>query len=336
MGEIKRSIEIDITKFIALILMVFGHVPPTQDHFHEIIYSFHMPLFFFISGLCYNPERFGWKKGVRTLLVPYLFFNVIVIFLNVLMGIATGSGPQLLQYSFNSVLGILCGSSAVQAPYGLPIGPSWFLLAFFTVKFSAKYILRFNKWVQAFCVLVPFAMVLMLRGKIGWYPWSINCAALCSVFFYFAYHFKAQIIAFLDSSKLIWFIPLLAAITCLSYFNGCADIWNGSYGKDPLLFVVLGVAGTMLMLAVCRDVRFIPEAILFTYRVGALFILCMNMWLMEYIMLVYRRISGLSASFDSVDRVIITIVVFLVSWPCIKLLYRYAPWAMGQIKTSRL
>lgn len=326
-----RHTSIDIAKFIALILMVLCHIPNTFICFW--VYSFHMPLFFFVSGLCYNPELFGWKKGFRTLLVPYLFFNVIVLLLNSLIGVTTGACAQPLQYLYNSVWGILCGSSAVQAPYGLPIGPSWFLLAFFIVKIIAKYILRCNKWMQAICVLGPFMIVIILRRRIGWYLWSINSAVLCSVFFYFAYHLKAQINAFLDSNKLIWFIPLLAAITCLSYFNGCANIWNGSYGNDPILFVVLGIVGTILTLAVCRYLRFIPEAILFTYRVGALFILCMNMWLMEYIMLAYRRLSGLIAPFDSVDRVIITLAVFVVSWPCIKLLYRYAPWIMGQIKT---
>ncbi len=329
-----RNQTIDIAKFFALFLMVLCHIPNTFICFW--VYSFHMPLFFFVSGLCYNPDRFGWKKGFRTLIVPYLFFNVLVVLLNTAIIVVSGESQSLLHYFSNSAMGILCGSSAIHALYGLPIGPSWFLLAFFIVKIGARYILRFNKWLQALCVLIPFVVVVVLGKRVGWYLWSVNCAALCSVFFYIAYHFKEHIASFLDNKKLYWFIPVLIGITGLAYFNGCANIWNGSFGSNPLLFLLLGVSGSIMMLAICKYIRFIPSSILYTYRIGALFILCMNMWLMEYVMLAYRRISGLTTPFDAFDRLGITIAIFIVSWPCIKFLYRYAPWTLGQRKVSKL
>lgn len=325
-----RNHSIDIAKFIALFLMVLCHIPNTFISFW--VCSFHMPLFFFVSGLCYNPDRFGWKKGFRTLLVPYLIFNLFVILLNAIINVMSSHGGNMQDMLSNYFFGMFCGSSSINAPFPMPIGPSWFLLAFFVVKISARYILRCNKWVQAVCVLIPFLIVVLLGKKISWYLWSVNCAALSSVFFYIAYYLKSQINSFLNSRRLIYFIPLLAIISCLAYYNQTVNIWNGSYGKNPVMFVLLGVDGTLLVLSICKYIHFIPDAILFTYRVGAIFILCMNMWILEYLMLAYRRFCVHDVPFDGLDRIGLTCVVFAISWPCIRFLYRHAPWTMGQIK----
>ena len=69
---------IDITKGIAIFLMVCGHtsIPVSISDF---IWSFHMPLFFIVSGMLYNPDKAdNYKRYVirklYTLVVPYFFF----------------------------------------------------------------------------------------------------------------------------------------------------------------------------------------------------------------------------------------------------------------------
>lgn len=86
-----RIFEFDFFKGIAIILMVMGHV--IQQNWegalghHPVytwIYSFHMPLFFFISGFLINYtmgnksiSKALWKKSL-SLLVPY-FIGIYVI-----------------------------------------------------------------------------------------------------------------------------------------------------------------------------------------------------------------------------------------------------------------
>ncbi len=50
MSESKRLDFIDIAKGIGIILVVTGHLLPVAAGLHVLIYSFHMPLFFFLSG----------------------------------------------------------------------------------------------------------------------------------------------------------------------------------------------------------------------------------------------------------------------------------------------
>ena len=86
----KKRIEyIDIAKGIGIILMVLGHIPAFSNNYkfaYKLIYSFHMPLFFIISGFlfkCKNeqnqhivPGKEYLIKKIRTLLVPYFLFGI--------------------------------------------------------------------------------------------------------------------------------------------------------------------------------------------------------------------------------------------------------------------
>ena len=68
----ERNVWVDYAKAIGIILVVYGHVargvfnaglPMDEGEFvlvDSIIYSFHMPLFFFLSGLFF---RFAAKAG---------------------------------------------------------------------------------------------------------------------------------------------------------------------------------------------------------------------------------------------------------------------------------
>ena len=50
---------IDIAKGIAIMLVVIGHVPDAFDapFYRVAIYTFHMPLFFFLSGYVFSEKE---------------------------------------------------------------------------------------------------------------------------------------------------------------------------------------------------------------------------------------------------------------------------------------
>lgn len=82
-----RNNNIDIIKGIAIILMVYGH---TFGVARDFIYLFHMPVFIFVSGYCFNKahgaslqqaEGYFFSR-VRRLLIPYMGFNIVYAILN--------------------------------------------------------------------------------------------------------------------------------------------------------------------------------------------------------------------------------------------------------------
>jgi fucose 4-O-acetylase-like acetyltransferase len=76
---------IDIAKGFGIFLVVAGHLMNGGESFvSRWICSFHMPLFFFLSGICLNNNRsFGSYAGkkAKSLLLPYLGFGILLTFL---------------------------------------------------------------------------------------------------------------------------------------------------------------------------------------------------------------------------------------------------------------
>ena len=85
-----RSVFIDISKAICIILVVLGHFQPFFSPkwyimLIDVIYTFHMPLFMFASGYLYaltkrNESYLSFMlKKIRRLVVPYLFCSFVII-----------------------------------------------------------------------------------------------------------------------------------------------------------------------------------------------------------------------------------------------------------------
>ena len=81
----KRITYIDIAKGLGILVIVLAHNDLAGYHptLHKFIYAFHIPLFFFLSGMFFRPERaFGetTRRRFNTLMKPY-FFTLFMIYL---------------------------------------------------------------------------------------------------------------------------------------------------------------------------------------------------------------------------------------------------------------
>lgn len=88
--QTKRIEALDIAKGIGIILVIIGHM--SSSYLRDWIYSFHMPLFFIISGICFKTEKYPsflpfLKQRVRTLAIPTLALYFIILLLETLTGI---------------------------------------------------------------------------------------------------------------------------------------------------------------------------------------------------------------------------------------------------------
>lgn len=93
-----RLTYIDNLRAVCLVLMVAGHTGLTLTE-KNLIYSFHIPLFYFLSGLLYrgfppSPLRHLGRKALR-LLVPYVLFTLAVYGVSYML-LGRHGGPRLL------------------------------------------------------------------------------------------------------------------------------------------------------------------------------------------------------------------------------------------------
>lgn len=108
----KRINYIDVAKGIGILMVLLGHlIPDDNNPIKSVIYSFHMPLFFIISGMTLRVSKFFLliKKKFYSILLPYLLWAMIFSafsFKNCAY-IIYGSNESLLRAGSNGMLWFL-------------------------------------------------------------------------------------------------------------------------------------------------------------------------------------------------------------------------------------
>jgi fucose 4-O-acetylase-like acetyltransferase len=151
-----RLVTIDVAKGIGILLVVLGHsyLSTSNVKLFDIIYSFHMPLFFFLSGVFFKFDK-NFKifilKKTDQILKP---FYVILLSFGVL---------KILVYNLNfqdGILGIFYGTGST-----IPLISLWFLghlWITFNVAWVIERILRFSFQPKYF--QIPILMLMLILG----------------------------------------------------------------------------------------------------------------------------------------------------------------------------
>ena len=87
-AETKRIDWIDAAKGFAILLVMMGHSDPPEVVM-TWLYTFHVPLFFFLSGYVFkikNGENFlsFVRRKIFTLVVPMILFSIVSILIDVI------------------------------------------------------------------------------------------------------------------------------------------------------------------------------------------------------------------------------------------------------------
>ena len=117
-----RNRMIDNLKGIGILLMILGHSSP-PSFLYNFIYTFHMPIFFIVSGYLFNKKLITdvIQRNIRKILIPY-FFTLLII-----------TPISFYRYGVDWFFTILFTKNVLPVCgfnwEGLT-GPLWFLLAF--------------------------------------------------------------------------------------------------------------------------------------------------------------------------------------------------------------
>lgn len=153
-----RASWVDYAKAIGIILVVYGHVArglynagidvPADLYvlLDSIVYSFHMPLFFFLSGLFFYSsfQRRGGKalifNKIDTIFYPYLLWSILQGGIEVLLSNYTNGSVHL-----SDVLSLLWA----------PRAQFWFLYALFAIFIVVTLIYSIgSKPYKALCIVI--------------------------------------------------------------------------------------------------------------------------------------------------------------------------------------
>ncbi len=132
----KRVEYVDIAKGIGIVLVVMGHndFALISPFAHKLIYSFHVPMFFFMSGMFFKPDLPFWifvQQRFKKLLKPFLFILLFIYFTSI---------------SFSKVSILEASRRLIKAMYAnghyLDWVQLWFLPHLFVVSVFAYFFVR--------------------------------------------------------------------------------------------------------------------------------------------------------------------------------------------------
>lgn len=166
-----RNPTFDILKGIAIILVIIGH----QGLFiaDQFIYSFHMPLFFIVSGYFFNVEQYrnrgGIKKDFQRLLVPYIVSQAIILAFTGLRSIAKRDIYIFSHRLFSQFWVTPCVMN-IPLPHNFFLqqqfvgeGPVWFLIALFWMRLFYSFVDKLGKYSLPICVLLSICSIKLFR-----------------------------------------------------------------------------------------------------------------------------------------------------------------------------
>ncbi|MCJ7434606.1 MAG: acyltransferase family protein, partial [Anaerolineales bacterium] len=192
---IKRIGYIDIAKGIGILLVVLGHnygIQASAPFLHRMVFSFHIPLFFFLSGFVFHlPPSFMelLKRKFHSLMFPFLFTTFLIYFAN------TFFSRMDLLVAFKRMI----KASFYAGGWYLEWIHLWFLPHLFVVSIFAYVIISFirNPYIRWMILAGGFAinqsalpyfwpLQLTVAGvsyKFTGLPFSLDLVVICAFFF---------------------------------------------------------------------------------------------------------------------------------------------------------
>lgn len=321
---------LDYGRVFVMFLVIFGHLMLNDDKtIRPYIYSFHLPFFFLVSGMLHK-DRGGisWKKYWKTLIVPFLFFNLLFFILWPLcwkIGIWGPSDmfdgnhgliPIYLDFGKNFFLSLIYGKV-------LPDGPTWFLMALLWCKILTDCICRY-RWIAivSLCVLI----VIVLYPSYRTY-FRFGNAIMVLPFFYGGFKCKKIIQQWCTKrwALLLGIVFLLLNIP-FTKLNGRVStyaVWFGQINAplNALVFYINAFCCSLGLLVICM--QFPARKYITTSAKALISILCIHI----FFCYIYRQHC------DQTNYFLITITSVLIFIACVlihQLLEKYLPFSVGK------
>ena len=302
-----RIYYLDCARALGIIGVVYGHVFGFENIISTWFFSFHVPLFFIISGVLVSEKRSTiigiLKKNAKKLIVPYLWFSIPFIMYEIykmgMVGLET------------SISKTVCG-------YGM--SALWFLPAlFWGLSLFRIFLLVFikisSKWLLYIICTVIFVLPFLIRTEsvVG-----IVFLRVCTAVGFIGFgHFISLWINKRTINNMIGMLILIINLGA-TWVNGAVDLYELNYG-NPVLYFIQATTGSVAILVFCKNICF--KETLFS---------CIGRNTLT-IMATHQMVIIVITQFVS-DEKIVFLLTMVVEIPIVYVINKYFPFVLGKTK----
>ena len=309
-----------------MILVVYGHVIhiwPDRGY----IWTFHMPLFFFISGLIFRADKYAHfsqfaLRRVIYLLIPYfLLYSLCVPIWGCYMMIKEGhiTAMEILKEYALLFYGNMTASG----------GALWFIPCLFVVEMLYWGIHKKFGMGKSFilCLLSACAGVVLLRN--GWIniPFGINQALLCMPFYSIG-HIMNQYTDKVQKLKYYWSFLALIVLGGMQYLlfplSGLDLAYN--YLRNAYTYIPMALVAILFYFILSMLIK--KEKILEWIGRNTLVVLAFHGFVYKAIIMLFVYLCGLSVQDIRTSYlwcITVTVITFIIHIPIVLLYNKYIP-----------
>lgn len=323
-GDQKRLLWPDVAKGIGIIAIIIGHMG--INNINRIVFLFHVPLFYVISGYFLNPQKkfeTMVRGKIKTLILPYIYTCVAMCVFGGLKAMleSQSSVSALKFWMFAALYG---AGTTWENPFYIPqIGAIWFLLALFQGIVITWWCLQ--KIEKHFFVLLGLVGISLFISQYIWLPFSVLTGPIAAVYILLGY--EARKLGFFTKTGFS-FLSIGTSLVMLAIgawkFNGLwlASNWYGN-GIMDFACTICGVYVVVHLSRIISQKTKILSGVLSFYGKNSLLIMCVHLlelnlfpWVSVYEKLNCWGIIGHAADFVVMicKLVYVTLCVLIKIW----------------------
>lgn len=301
-----RIYWIDWLKVFGMLLVVYAHID-TESAVHQYIFTFHMPLFFIISGFLYKHREFIKECQVvfKSLVIPYFVFSILLI-----LHCSNSFFKDFIYISLGSLESV-----------PLAIRPMWFVysLAIMRIVVSLCGTLRRVAFVAIGCICI--FLLILLFGLIpkDYDYFQINTTIMAFPFFALGMFLK-NYFNWIIKYKL-FFILFSLPFFYLATINGEISLIRCEAGNHWVLFYLNAAFISLFLLLMFQTFLNKSNSIIKTTAMGLIIILASHLTIISYFDFLTKHL---------LHPVILTLVVMVIGYIMSRFSLRYFPILFGK------
>ncbi len=327
----KRIDWIDFLKGFLILTVMLGHTEGCPKILKVYIYSFHMPLFFFLAGYTmsiknYTLNEFVIKK-VKSLIIPGISLGTISLIYEIIF----------LKINRISIKSAILGLLFQMRGQGMAI--AWFLVCLFVCQVMLYIIII--KFKNQFKIIFGVSILSYIYTRIGKMylptvvlPYSLDIVGIAMLFVYYGYYCKDKDIN-IKNNRLLYMIGFfgISLLTCfLNYylFGFNVDIYSDSFGSY-LLFNISALSGINAFVMLFKKIR--KARILKYIGYNSLIYYVLHTIYFETLDIICDKLSITKNSvMISIAYIVITAILIM---PLVYFINKYFPYILGKERKNR-
>ncbi|MCG7496847.1 acyltransferase family protein [Vibrio sp. Of7-15] len=249
-----RVEKVDIAKGIGIICIIISHCFISGTPLHKWLYSFHIPLFFYMSGLFYKERSTNEliKTRFNTLIKPYFFFAITSLSLYFFIGYFSHSINITTDDSINKWVGIFYANGYDKWMFNITL---WFLPCLFFLE--NIYNLIYRKTPRRYVELI-IVIVVLIGYQMSFYPYiylpiSADVAFVALLFYHMGNVTKKHTLSD-NSFGLISFLVFLGISLFLIEYSELVNMSHREYGNLLMLYIQ-GVIGVCMVISLSNFIK---------------------------------------------------------------------------------